>query len=304
MKSTRDIVIIAVALLSLVMSLIAISSRKHVADTVEPDRAGDTLSNEESKREVTRIKESLDSLADEVAALKIAMGTIDRTGLEAAGGEGAEGSAAIASVSERLSLLESPVGRLQGAFDGIDLEQTAEERKEMFQADDGFEKADAYFEAGKYTIAADGYLQFVQAHPDHPDSRNILERARRSYEKAGYSDMAIWVQEEMMKSLPESRPADLMTLAAMEKSAGRMDSAVEHSAEAAELATDPATQIWNRMYWAWYKQLRDGTQAGLDAYLQVQTEIQQAGLGDQKMAVKTQEKIDEMRKLLAADQGR
>ena len=73
----------------------------------------------------------------------------------------------------------------------------------------------------------------------------------------------------------------------------------EDPAEAADLAADQQTEMWNRMYWAWYNQLRDGEAAGLQAYLQVQAEIQNAGLGDAKVATKVQEKIDELRKQLA-----
>jgi tetratricopeptide (TPR) repeat protein len=242
--------------------------------------------------EMEEVKEAVQALATEVTALKMEV-EADGVGGDEDGGD----------LGMRLEALEMTVARLKSSFDGaISLEAASAERAEQFLSEDGNEIADKYFEAGKYTIAADGYLKFVQAHPDHPDARNILQRARQAYQKAGYEDMALWVQEEMMRSFPESRPSDLKTLAAMEKEAGRYDSAIEHIAEAADLVPEGEEKIWNRMYWAWYNHLRDGPEAGLAAYEQVQEEIRAAGMGeDHKSATKVQAKIDELRRQVGGE---
>ena len=84
---------------------------------------------------------------------------------------------------------------------------------------------------------------------------------------------------------------DVMTLAQMEKGAGRYAEAIEHAAQAAELAADPQTRLWRRMYWAWYHQLESGNAAGEAAYRVVEQEIADAGLADHKLGERVREKI-------------
>lgn len=214
--------------------------------------------------------------------------------------ESGEGPPAFASIDERLRNLEGSLNRLQSNYDGISIEASSAERAEIFASEEGAIKADEYFEAGKYSIAAEGYLTYYKNHPDDPDSRAILQRARGAYGRAGYSDMAMWVQEEMLRLYPETRSTDLKTLAAMKKTAGDYDAAVAHAAESAELTENPQERLWTRLYWAWYKELRDGASGGLDAYSEVQREIEEAGFSDHRLNERAQEKIEEIQKQIAA----
>jgi tetratricopeptide (TPR) repeat protein len=192
------------------------------------------------------------------------------------------------------------LAKLRSNYEGISIEGASEERARIFASPQGALKADEYFEAGKYSIAAEGYLTYLRHNPEDPDDRSIMGRARNSYQRAGYSDMAIWVQEQMMENFPESRVNDLQQLAAMEKEAGLLDDAISHAAESAELDNNTQSKMWTRLYWAWYHQLRDGPAAGLDAYRQVQQEIISAGFDDHRLNERASEKIAEIKKELAA----
>ena len=198
------------------------------------------------------------------------------------------------SLNERLDSIEAAVQKLQRAIDGISLEDASKSRDALFRGENGYLKADEYFAAEKFAIAGEGYLAFLEEHGDHPEAFDILKRARQSFERAGYKDKAIWAQEELLTNLPERRPSDVMKLAQLEKDAGRYDDAISHAAEAAELATEPQTGLWNRLYWAWYNQLRDGSEAGLNAYRKVEQEIAEAGYSDQRLGDRVRAKIAEI----------
>lgn len=199
------------------------------------------------------------------------------------------------SFDERLAEIESAVAKLNRAYEGISLEASSEERDALFRAEDGYLKADEYFAAEKFAIAGEGYLAFLESHPDHPEAYDILKRARQAFLRAGYEDKAIWAQEQLLANLGDERRAtDVATLARLEKQAGHYDDAIEHASEAAELSLNPTERLWNRMYWAWYHQLRDGEQAGLDAYREVEREIEAAGQSEGKLGVQVRAKIAEI----------
>lgn len=201
-------------------------------------------------------------------------------------------------LSVRISDIEAALARLQSAMDGISLEEASEGRDELFREEDGHLKADEYLEAGKFAIAGEGYLKFLENHPDHPDARNILHRARNAFNKAGYSDKALWVQEEILKHFPEHRSDDLWTLANMEKKSRRYADAAVHAAESAKLLTNDE-KYWRLLYAAWYAQLAHGDEAGLAYYRDVQGQIVGAGYGDEKIGLRAQEKIDEIERKIA-----
>ncbi|HYF33736.1 MAG TPA: hypothetical protein VD994_00490, partial [Prosthecobacter sp.] len=169
------------------------------------------------------------------------------------------------NLEQRIAALEAKVKVLQDALNGVSIEKASAERQAMFAADEGYLKADEYFEAGKYAIAGEGYLTFLQNHPEHADAREVMKKARDAFLRAGYKDKAFWVHEEMMKTFPKHQAGDLWEQAQLEKEAGLYDRAVDHAAQAAELAPNPEERLWRRLYWAWYVQLRDGSTAGIAA---------------------------------------
>ncbi len=249
---------------------------------------------------VAELKNEILKLADDLHVLKESLGQIESPADENQDSEdsGEEAPRAFTSVSQRLQTLESQLAGLQSNYNGISIEGASEEREIIFASEEGAIKADEYFEAGKFTIAAEGYMTYYRNHLDDPDARSVLERARRSYGKAGYKDMALYLQEELLEFFPEHRAKDLETLATMHKEEGNYDEAVKYSAEAADLMTNPQEKLWTRLYWAWYNELQGGPNAGLDAYRQVQQEIADAGFDDHALNNRAQEKIDRLLKQL------
>jgi TolA-binding protein len=197
----------------------------------------------------------------------------------------------------KLAALEATVKALQKTMAGISLEGASADRQKLFAAEEGYLKADEYAAAGQYAIAGEGYLTFLQNHPDHADARDVMKKARDSFLKAGYKDKAFWVQEEMMKSFPQFQSADLWEQAGLEKEAGLYDNAVNHAAQAAEMASNPEERLWRRLYWAWYVQLRDGTPAGIAALQQVQREIATSGVNNPRLAENAAQRMQEWQRL-------
>jgi TolA-binding protein len=185
--------------------------------------------------------------------------------------------------ARRVAALERNVKELQSAMDGVSVEKASADREAQFASDEGYVKANEYFEAGKFAIAGEGFITFVKNHPNHPDTREVMKKARDSFVKAGYNDKAFWVQEEMMKAFPDHMAADVHELAVIEKNAGMYDRAAQHMAQAAELAKTPEDRLWKRLYWAWYVQMRDGNPAGIAALQQVQREIATSGVKNPKL---------------------
>lgn len=197
------------------------------------------------------------------------------------------------TLEQRLARLEAAVTQLQNAFDGVSIEKASAERQALFAADEGYLKADEYFEAGKFAIAGEGYLTFLQHHPEHADAREVMKKARDAFLKAGYKDKAFWVHEEMIKQFPAQKSGDLWELAALEKESGLYDRAVDHAAQAAELSSNAEERLWRRLYWAWYVQLRDGAPAGIAALQQVQQEIATSGVTNPKLTENAAKRMQE-----------
>ena len=295
---TGNIITVTVAIVSL-----GFSSFLYFDRTVQEEPASQEIGGEYAagEMEMLELKESLTDLSNQIETLKKSIGKIpgDEADPSLTDAESAS-PPAFASIDQRLAALEGMVSRLQSNYDGISMEGASEEREQVFASTEGAIRADEYFEAGKYSIAAEGYMTYLRNNPDDPDARNVLERARRAYGRAGYQDMAIWTQEEMMRLFPENRPQDLQTLAELYKDAGNYDEAIQVAEEASELIEEPQARLWNQLYWAWYTQLRDGNQAGVDAYRQVQQEILQSGYEDHRLNERAQEKIDEILRAMSA----
>lgn len=200
------------------------------------------------------------------------------------------------SLEQRFRAIESSMAAIQSAMDGISIEKASAERQALFAAEEGYLKADEYFEAGKFAIAGEGYLTFLQHHPDHADAREVMKKARNAFLKAGYKDKAFWVQDEMIKRYPQFAANDLWEQAQLEKEAGLYDAAVRHAAQAAELTANIEERLWRRLYWAYYVEVSNGTAAGIAAYLQVQQEILASGVTNPRLIARAQEKLLELQR--------
>lgn len=208
--------------------------------------------------------------------------------------------AGLKELRNRFRGMESAVAELQSAMDGIDVGAASARREELFRGADGDVKAAEYFEAGKFSIAGEGYLTFLASHPDHPEHRSIVERARQAFVKAGNLDKAMAVQKELMEMYPENRSKDLMTLAHLQKESGDYAAAASSAEESAGMLND-SSKYWNLLYSAWYTQLGDGLDAGLQAHLNLQQQLSAAGHTDGKLSERVQEKITEIENQIAAE---
>jgi tetratricopeptide (TPR) repeat protein len=180
----------------------------------------------------------------------------------------------------------------------ISVKKASAERLVLFAGEEGYLKADEYLEAGKFAIAGEGYLAFLQKHPNHPDAHDIMKKATEAFVNAGYLDKAIWVQGEMMKAFPTHPSDDLMDLAKLEKDAGRYDDAIDHALKAAEAAPSAEEALWWKLYWAWFVQIRDGNQAGISAVQQVQQEITSSGVTNPALAERAALRLTEYQQQL------
>lgn len=276
MHGIRNILVAGAAISALGLSLYLLSVRSGDAGAALPPSAS---------RAMHDLQTQIASLRNDVSRLT---GPRSPEPAEA----GVAGNGQTATVDERLRALEKSFAGLQSAMDGVSIEKASADRAALFAAAEGYLKADEYFEAGKYAIAGEGYLTFVQHNPKHADVRGVLKKARDAFLKAGYTDKAFWVQEEMMKQFPQFQSSDLWEQSRLEKEAGLYDAAVNHALQAAELAPNPEERLWRRSYWAWYVVLRDGTAAGVDAMRQVQQEIAAGGFGENHLlAVKARERL-------------
>ena len=102
-----------------------------------------------------------------------------------------------------------------------------------------------------------------------------------------------------MKAHPQNPFADVWEQAQLEKDAGLFARAAEHAAQAAELAPNVEDRLWKRVFWAYYLQLGNGNQAGIDAMRQVQQEISSAGITHPKLAETAQQRLTEWGSQLA-----
>ena len=292
MKTRGTIIILCALSANLVLSLYLLSSRESDADEQLVQSADSRKASEAGPHHAANSK-ALASLRSDVVHLQKLLGdTLATTDEE-------DGTSDLTSLSDRLTSIERSIAHLKNSMDGINMEAASTERQKVFAGENGHLRADEYAEAGKHAIAGEGYLTFLEAHPDHPDHRSILERARNSFNKAGYGEKAIWAQKELMRIYPETRQQDLMTLAGMEKRAGRFGTAAQHAEEAASLNTN-SQRYWNLLYAAWYTELDQGPQAGLAYYRNVQQQMIEAGENDGNLARSAQEKIERLERIVAS----
>ena len=78
---------------------------------------------------------------------------------------------------------------------------------------------------------------------------------------------AIDLQKSILENYElENRSQELMRLASLEKGNKRYQDAIRHVEEAAEYESQNEAKLWRLSYRAWYVQLEQGEQAGIQAY--------------------------------------
>lgn len=275
------------------------------------------LTHGETARETISVDDvvrspSFQRLESSVAQLEVTIQTLraesgearrDHAGSPDAVATGDAASGDFPDLIARLGELEKKLTDLQRKFEAFEVSTILRGENPDFAADDGFVHADALADAGKPASAAEGYLEFLENHPDHPDFHDIAHKARSQLLRAEYVDQAIDLQKELIEKFPERQEENYETLAAMEKNAGRYDDAIEHLEAAIERTSHTQTGLWRQMYRAWYVQLRDGDAAGLEAYREVERTRESLGVNNEKMKKKLADKIREAEGRLRAADG-
>ena len=202
-----------------------------------------------------------------------------------------------AAVLARLDAIDETLQTMRDTTAEIAAAQLREERKQQFRTENGFAAADELLAEKQFSLAASGYLEFLEHHPDHPDARDIMQKARDAFRRGGYGDKALWLHEQMMEKYPAHRGEDLYALALMEKQSGKLDSAIERMDESVSLAENPSRRMWRLHYRAYLFHQRDGDVAGLDAYREVEKLARAAGVDD--VAKNAKQRADGIQKRLA-----
>ena len=143
----------------------------------------------------------------------------------------------------------------------------------------------------------------MEAHPEHPDARDILQKARDSFLKASYSDKAAWVQTQLMEQYPEHVAEDAKKMALMLKQQRRYDEAIGYIERAAAAASSDVDRLWRESYRAYLIQQRDGNAAGVDAYRDLLGEIDRANLTGDALGDNARARLADLEKRVANSDG-
>lgn len=214
--------------------------------------------------------------------------------LRASAGLDSNSSPASAETADRLAAMETRIEQLQKTLTSLDMEKVSRDREKLFRSEFGYEKADEFLELGSFAVAGNGYLQFLESYPDHPDARDIMTKAREAYLKAGYQDKARWVQDQIMERFPENIAKDAYKMALMLKQEGRYDEALDYVNAAAQAASNDIERLWRLQYGAYLVEQRDGNAAGAAAYREVLSQIEAANLSEDSLGTTTRERIADL----------
>jgi tetratricopeptide (TPR) repeat protein len=150
--------------------------------------------------------------------------------------------------------------------------------RDQYRSEDGAVIAEELLAQGKLAAGANGILAFLESHPDHPDTQDLMRRARNAFQQSGYLDKALWLHGEIMKKFPEHRGGDLHLLATLEKRMKKYDEAMQHFNESLDLANTDQDRMTRLLSRAELVHERDGDRAGLEAYRDVERSARAAGI--------------------------
>ena len=253
---------------------------------------GDTHRVARIEDQLERLEVAVDEARDSVRALARSVG---KSG-GATEGENARTALAVdAAFADRLESLTRAVEDLASRPS-----MSIPVDPEAIVAADGYLIADRLADEGRPGRAADAYLRFVEAHRDHPDAKDLQQKARDQLLKAGYASKAIDVQRDLVERY-EASPRDFLRLAQMEKGQRLYDEAIASAGRAIELEAHDEQRMWHELYRAWYVELRDGDAAALDEYRRVQGLIDGLGLKEgHKLNEKVRGHIEQAERRVAA----
>jgi hypothetical protein len=241
-------------------------------------------------------REAIDSLRKDVEGLSVDVASIlssSKVTIDPAKAEGIDLAARFDEVIKRLEALEKSIAAKDGASDELATLKLREKIQEQYRAENGFAIAEELIAQGKLAAGGNGILTFLESHPDHPDTQDLMRRARNAFQQSGNLDKALWLQGEIMKRFPEHHGGDLHLLAMLEKRMKKNDDAMRHFNESVELASTDQERMTRLLSRAELVHERDGDSAGLKAYREVEREARAAGIELANEAGKRADRIEE-----------
>ena|SRR5688572_19359415 len=240
--------------------------------------------------------EAIDSLREDVRRLSVAVASVlssSTVTIDPAEAKGVDLAARFDEVIQRLDALEKSISAKNDASDELAVLELRRKLQEQYRAEDGFAIAEELLAQGKFAAGGNGILTFLESHPDHPDTQDLMRRARNAFQQSGNLDKALWLHGEIMKKFPEHRGGDLHSLAMLEKRMKKFDDAMHHFDESVELASTDQDRMSRLLSRAELVQERDGDSAGLEAYRQVERLARAAGIELADEAGKRADRIEE-----------
>jgi hypothetical protein len=241
-------------------------------------------------------REAIDSLRKEVSrlsALLASRGSPSKVAIDPEETDAVDLVSRLDEVIKRLESLEKSIAGKNEVSDELALLKIREKLQEQYRADDGFAIAEELLAQGKFAAGGNGILTFLESHPDHPDTQDLMRRARSAFEQSGNLDKALWLQQEIMKKFPEHRGGDLHLLALLEKRMKKQDDALQHFNESVDLAATDQERINRLLSRAELVQELNGDSAGLEAYREVERLAKAAGIEAADEARKRADRIEE-----------
>jgi len=241
-------------------------------------------------------REAIDSLRKEVSRLSTLLasrGSPSKVAIDPEETNAVDLVSRLDEVIKRLESLEKSIAGKREVSDELALLKLREKLQEQYRADDGFAIAEELLAQGKFAAGGNGILTFLESHPDHPDTQDLMRRARSAFEQSGNLDKALWLQQEIMKKFPEHRGGDLHLLALLEKRMKKQDDALQHFNESVDLAVTEQERITRLLSRAELVHELNGDSAGLEAYREVERLAKAAGIESAAEARKRADRIEE-----------
>ena len=241
-------------------------------------------------------REAIDSLRKEVSRLSTLLasrGSPSKVAIDPEETNAVDLVSRLDEVIKRLESLEKSIAGKNEVSDELALLKLREKLQEQYRADDGFAIAEELLAQGKFAAGGNGILTFLESHPDHPDTQDLMRRARSAFEQSGNLDKALWLQQEIMKKFPEHRGGDLHLLALLEKRMKKQDDALQHFNESVDLAVTDQERINRLLSRAELVHELNGDSAGLEAYREVERLAKAAGIESAAEARKRADRIEE-----------
>src|SRR4030095_11877884 len=146
-------------------------------------------------------------------------------------------------VIKRLEALQKSIVAKNEAGDELAGLKLRDKLREQYRTEDGAVIAEELLAQGKLAAGGNGILAFLESHPDHPDTQDLMRRARTAFQQSGYLNKALWLHGEIMKKFPEHRGGDLQLLAMLEKRMKKYDEAMQHFNESVDLAKNDRARM-------------------------------------------------------------